>query len=79
MNADDGDDDDDDDDVVVIPENVIDKDSALNIVLGHAGVALEDATDIHVDFDDDDFARIMSESFNSIKEESNFLDVSFLP
>ena len=32
-----------------------------------------------VDFDDDDFARIMSESFNSIKEENNFLDVSFLP
>ena len=52
--GDDDDDDDGDDDVVVIPENVIDKDSALNIALGHAGVALEDATDIHIDFDDDD-------------------------
>lgn len=32
-----------------------------------------------VDFDDTDFAETMTESFNNIKKESNFLDVSFLP
>ncbi len=32
-----------------------------------------------VDFGSEDFADIMADSFNNIKEESNFLDVSFLP